>query len=474
MKLDGIEDSNTLSTVHLYNFITPADIHEEEERNEICANVKELLHSFGHITSIKIFQPITIRENSRCYVTVTFNEAISASRAAMSIDGLVFGGMPIQARLAASESLDAPDSIVNDIQENFQNKLDGSQSKLSGSVVCLEKMITSSDVADPEEAAEVLSDLYTLCSTFGNIANIWIQKKTVDVNANNEVAGLKAGKKPRPPEKASDFAEHPWGLIEYSDLDDAIHSITSLNNRVIGGEVLSATLFDYTAFSNQQYCEEHVIPLETAFRESYAVRLLGFVERRQLDDEDEILEIINDIQSIFTEKVPGISIVFIYFVAPSTQDPVVADAALDAIVSLPSLHDALVLVRFLGQQIISGEALAVHVEALRFDDQVLNMGDSDVSNVVLYQHNCSSGDLVGSQRPLVSRRLHSSSFDGAVVLIKNYFLSDDLNDARGKSEDMAALKRDLLTLTRSGSPYFEKVRVRVKVDAVDVDTPASK
>lgn len=454
MRLDGIEDSNTLCTVHLYNFVTPDDIHEEEERSEICSNVKELLHSFGHITSIKIFQPITIRENSRCYVAVTFNEAISASRAARSIDGLVFGGMPIQARLAAAESL-APSAVstANDSDENSHNTFDGSKSKFSGSVVCLEKMITASDVADPEEAAEVLSDLYSLCSTFGGIANIWIQKKIIDVSANNEAAARNPEKK----QSTSDFAEHPWGLIEYSDLEDAIHSINSLNKRVISGEVLSANLFDYTAFSNQHYYEEHVIPLEMAAQESYAVRLLGFVDRRQLQDEDEILEIIHDIQSIFTEKVPGLSIASIYFVAPSTQDPVVADAPLDAIVSLPTLQDALVLVRFLGQQIISGEALAVHIEAVRFDDHMLNLGDKEVCNIVLYQHHGSSAGLFESQRPLVSRRLHSSSVDGAVVLIKNYFLPDDLNDARGKSEEMAALKRDLLQLTRSRSPYFEKV-----------------
>jgi hypothetical protein len=457
LKLDGAEDNNTLCIVHLYNFVTLDDIQESEDCEEICSNVRELLHSFGHIKSIKIFRPTNIPDYSCCYVAVTFSEANSASRATRSIDGLVFGGAPLQARLAASEFSALTILSVSGNEDNYQKVIDRSQFKSSGSVVCLENMITASDVADPDEAAEVLSDIYSLCSAFGSIANIWIQKKAVDSKTNNEQVVVKTA--------ALWHSDVPWGLVEYSDIEDAIHSINILNKRLVGGEILSATLFDYTAFSSHDYGEENIIPLESAYQETFAVRLLGFVERKQLEDEDEIQEIINDIQSIFTEKVPGLSITSIYFVNSNTQDVVLTDAALDAIVSLPTLHDALVLARFLGQQVISGEALAVHVEALRHVDsaEILSAAAGDFFNSVLHHHQCSKTSLSGSQQQLpslslVTRRLYSSSADGAVVLVKNYFLADDLIDARGKSEDMAALKRDLLQLTRGGPPYTEKVR----------------
>ena len=483
-KLEEISDPGNLCCVHLYDFVTPDDIGEEEERKEIGADVKGLLHSFGKITSIKIFRPRVYCSNSPCYVAVTFSQPNAARKAVTSINGLVLGGIPIRARLAASDttsqsSSDAASSVVVK-EQSPEPPLRGGER--SSSVLCLQRMVNPSDVIDPDEAAEVLSDLYSLCSAFGTIASIWIQKQPASLTA------AKAQTEPR------DLREHPWGLIEYSDLEDALEAISRLDGRVVSGETISASLFDYSAYKSGDFHDRQIVEwtatrASTGQKDLLAVRLCGFVDAMQLDEEDEMEEIFRDIEQIFSEKVPCLCVSSILILGAENAT---AASSFDALVVLPTLRDCLTLCRFLGNQVIGGEPLVVDIEIVRTVGQI---GSSDhgpqvwkEGSILLARHRSLPISLSRELNPgeiIRSRRLHTSSNEGAVVLVRNYFLAEDLSEAKGKSEDLAALRRDLLQLSRSdaspASPQTPPLRKEIGivrrvsiVDGLNIDGWLSK
>lgn len=95
-------------------------------------------------------------------------------------------------------------------------------------VVSLKQMLTSEDVADDDEYADILEDTKDECSAFGTLKNIVIPRE-----------GVGATKI----------------FLEYANIEDAGRAIAGLAGRTFDGRRVEAVYFDEVKFANQDYSD---------------------------------------------------------------------------------------------------------------------------------------------------------------------------------------------------------------------------
>lgn len=133
------------------------------------------------------------------------------------------------------------------------------------------------------------------------------------------------------------------------------------------------------------------------------------------------------------------------------------------LIALPSLQDCVVAYQLLNHLVVAGEKPRVSIEALQAvhsplpERQSLSSSLWTVQSVrqlslarehpVLREVQCGSG--------LLCRVIHPFNASVAVVAVQNYFLPEDLVDCRSNNDNLAALKKDLLHLSRGYNPESE-------------------
>lgn len=197
---DSVEnvDNNVLG---LLNFVELSDVQDAEERDEVVENVRVLCNPFGPIERIVICSPITDDTEPTCTIAVVFQSSGDASASSEALTGLIIAGTSIETftmrdadlnnmrqlntypcRGNTEEqgpSLSNPTSNVIDIEGTGSSQTNA----LSpfAAVLRVRNLIWSEDIADEEEAEEVLHDLKTLCEPYGEISKVWIETETANL-----------------------------------------------------------------------------------------------------------------------------------------------------------------------------------------------------------------------------------------------------------------------------------------------------
>ena len=122
----------------------------------------------------------------------------------------------------------------------------------------LENSVFPEDIVEEEEAEEVLADLCSLCEVFGLISAVWVERgrvdcstliddSAVDGNVSDEVV-LTDGSSSYDSVSTPSLSLGPWVMVEYECTRDAVMSARALHGLHVGGEVIQACLYSYSAY----------------------------------------------------------------------------------------------------------------------------------------------------------------------------------------------------------------------------------
>ena len=122
----------------------------------------------------------------------------------------------------------------------------------------LEQAVCKDDVADEDEAFEILSDLHSLCQVFGVICDVWVRqgKDNRRFHSNLMINDLTSGVNTT---GESELLEGPWIFMEFDSLICASRAVGALNGRHIGGEVLEALHYNYDAYQCAMYDSRYCV-----------------------------------------------------------------------------------------------------------------------------------------------------------------------------------------------------------------------
>eukprot|EP01041_Mallomonas_annulata_P008344 gene8344-17191_t len=158
--------------ISVQNFITPDELEDEEEKEEVLLNAAQLMEPFHCI-----HRPYIHNENS-CEIYIECPDIPTAIAAVNTLNGMIIGGTALVVShihkqddnsYNSSNTSDLKDS--NEIKTTSVPMLNESSSSINTTsnttslyIVCLKNVIFPDDIEDPEETQEVLSDLTVLCT----------------------------------------------------------------------------------------------------------------------------------------------------------------------------------------------------------------------------------------------------------------------------------------------------------------------
>ena len=118
----------------------------------------------------------------------------------------------------------------------------------------LEQAVCKDDVADEEEAIEILSDLHSLCQVFGIISDVWVQqgKEKKRFYSSLMMDNLTTTGE-------SELIEGPWIFMEFDSLMCASRAVGALDGLHIGGEILEALHYNYDAYQCEMYDSRYCV-----------------------------------------------------------------------------------------------------------------------------------------------------------------------------------------------------------------------
>jgi hypothetical protein len=284
----------------IFNYFSPEEIEDPDEKSEILNNLRELLQPFGAIRTIEL---ITSAPNKTEGVTIVhFETNESAKMAALSIQDLVLGGNSLNVVVCRDDDTSIELSSLP-LSTMDQPPFSSSSSPLSASpdrqdndtslddevvVLYIENMINPDDVRDVEETSELLSDIQTLCNTHCSVGvkgltSVWLEKRTLTnplIRDTTRVLGMHSRRSYMnitglTPNQVSSYENSgmPWLLIELSSFASAIYCINKMAGRVVNGVKLSLTLHDYSSYLGNDISETHLIDVLTMSQRRKSITL---------------------------------------------------------------------------------------------------------------------------------------------------------------------------------------------------------
>ena len=433
-----VNKNDNLKTIQIFDFITsPDEVESIDEQKEILSNVKELLTSCGRIEIIKICRSLPFDIH---YVSVTFSDDSSATAAVASMDKLVFGGQAISVYLTCGD--DPVHYSPPKVEEVVPSTPLIETEHLSNHLLCIEKLLSPNDVVDPEETMEILHDICSLCQPFGGVRKVWIEKKPTDQSS------LSFTSQQREEIVQQQVSQLPWAFIEFTNLDSAISSVIGLNGKVIGGNVVEAHLYGSKAYHSNLLDNNFIFSIDN---NSFAIKLIDFVDVSQMNSEEEREEITNDILTILLEH--GIASDDINRFLFVTSD---SNGYIDVVLSLRSLGDCIKLSTGLGNKIIGGLSLQIEVVVIRSSS---SDAPNDCINIL---HAVKGFDL-----NLLPSHIQLVELSTGVVVVKNYFSWEDLE---GPADEVASIKLDLIHLCSPSDSEIRRIRTSAELSTRSDET----
>jgi ribosomal protein L7Ae-like RNA K-turn-binding protein len=307
------DPNRSSSTVCLHGFAEIELLEDEDEYQELIANLQEMASKIGPCkrTFIPRCDAIMTTTDTNmqpsCPAFVEFSNPADASAAVSCWHGLALGGSPIQVQHVVIKH-DDNDALSND--EDWQQQCLVATAKSKGdsigndsdpqsspesqtAKVILENVLTEDDMEDEDCLLESLDDCRTLAGQFGLVQEILVEREAMQV-----------------------IVVYSGGLVV------ARQAAKALGQTVISGVKVSATAMG----------DENVEPLSSTTCNDRVVLLYGALTVDDLEDEECLEESLNDIRELAlqfgpveTVAVEGAQIVRIQF--SSTSDNAVVKRA---------------------------------------------------------------------------------------------------------------------------------------------------
>ena len=167
-------------TLFLFDFFNEEELEDSDEIVEVIANARDILSPFGPLVSIHVSKSYVHNKPQNkavlkdCVVArfESFDEALSAYA---SLQKLVLGGQPVHTMLCDNDNHEQYYSIA----PSPVNVVLTATPDAAPAVLYIENMVSEADVSDPDEAAELLSDVATLCDGIPSLGQPWLERRPV-------------------------------------------------------------------------------------------------------------------------------------------------------------------------------------------------------------------------------------------------------------------------------------------------------
>lgn len=563
-------DRSLYCTVLIFNFFCAAELSDEEEREEVLSNAREVLSTFGTIESLEMgieplpsssISAVTATVDSCDCVIARFGDYSAAQSATAHLQGLTFGGATVSLHLVSNNrpfnSVPSRTSIdkvatrsnvniaspVHSRHDNVDTPVPSpstdvihspgpgiSQHMVVSAVESLqqqyalpatlfvENMLEEADARDPEETAELLNDIRSLCEGFPSLCSVWLEQRTrrhVDPSISSfTVTGSGSGGNDGDNEgEGASLGDHsltsyissteciaipsglPWALIEFNDLKTAINCIHAIKSsksdeqpsNQFHGQFLQPRLYNYSAYLGHQFEDKWFIDINPDL--SFGIILHQFVEHDQLVDEEEKEDIIDDIRAILFSSVNlqqssgDIAISFWESIQTQTMSTINStdldtSHLLHVLVTCSTLDACCTALDHLHSQVVTGSRVSASIVSMTIDQ-------------VVFSQDSTKGDIGAV---LHCNLVHTGSNAGAVVAVTDcaFLTLSDSIDAKDRIDDEYEknLRTELLLYIRnqihshySSSEYIHIKRVALittsnsssnsamsKIDLISVDS----
>ena len=415
---DNTSDNSTYLCI--LNFCNADDIDDDDDKNEIISNIRELVNPFGKCLSIDIIKINKNNneedDNNECRVLCKFDNNDAVQNAVKFLNNMILGGTPIQ--VYASNNVNITSYNNNNNNNTFLNINDDNdirKSNITTAILKLYDVIDDDNVHDDEEIQEVLCDIQYLCPKHDNIVAIWIEQNETPIKSMITNSTI---------DNDSNINNLPWGIIEFSSslssLTCAMDIIRKLNSKVNdnGGLQLEVYLYDYNAYCNDQFSCNHIIDyFNTQINGSIVcVSLVNFIDIDALDDSDEKDEIISNIKTLLNNAI-GDNDAEIFF----CNDGIYCNAML----TCPSIEQAIIIMNYFSNSKVSG--MLIKTELQLINKTVVN------------------GTVI-SKFDIDTKKIFNIDDNGIVITIRNFFSFDDIDSLQANIDEVKKLKKDLLEL----------------------------
>lgn len=406
--------------VHIYNFVDDVDFSDEYELMEIVSDLRELLREVGDIVRIRVLMSLS-EGRPVSHAEVTFVDAASANRAITIVEGLMCGGQTLRAGLALASSFQSAASLaVGDVSVCGSEEL----AVVPSIALYLYNMVSSDIIGDDDELQEVLSDVRELCAVFGMVRSVWIEHRTSVVRPSMVPMII-------PTTQQSNL---PWGVIQYSNAMDCINGHNQIGKHVVSGLNLLPFLYDYSAYENNVFGVEYLVPLsddsDSSFGDlRYALRLLEFAFVEDIESDEEKEEMLENIYALLGDDAEGCTILFV----------TASNKSIDVFIAHTSVIFCLRQQSVLHHRVLGGHPLCIDVLQVLFEN-------APISGTEVYRYRTVGGtEVVQSDGSSLASFRSVCSVDGtAILVVQNFFSEEDL-EAENVG-DVVEMKRDLLRL----------------------------
>lgn len=163
-------------SVCLYNFASNAELDDDDEYSEIVDNLKDMATKIGEVDLISV--PRDLDRESEYPVFVKFAKPIDAAAAKACWNGLVVGGVRLQAIGLDDSSVDDtvatgwPNKVLVAERYLISQRLQSGTLEEGATEVVIEQVLTEDDYADEDCLDESLSYLNQLAGKFGDVSKV--------------------------------------------------------------------------------------------------------------------------------------------------------------------------------------------------------------------------------------------------------------------------------------------------------------
>jgi hypothetical protein len=397
----------------VHNFVDDVDSQDEDELQEVCNDLLSLIEGAGGLVRVRVMAGTSA--SAAPYVEVLFNSESGAKRAAEAITGVICGGRPILAETTAD---------VHTIESPPERQLH--ESGATPGRVSFFGWASIDEVADAEDAQEVLNDAHEICSSFGRITRVWLERRSCTACAHV----------PRMDPSGSEESI-ACAMVQCSTVQCAVIIAQALDGKTVGGSTISAALYDRYWYERGVYegCGEIALSNDI---HRWCVRFVAFAGLDEVADTDERSELTSNLSRLLESLGVHILPQSLYFVSSASSE-----GSVDVLLVQPDLLEASALQNRLSALIVGGEPLQVDVIYLP-GDVPQNTDSNEESGITAYPSGWRQVcDVAGT----------------AVVSVRGFFSAEDLEP--GAAEDLVQTKRDMLSLVPGTDATRDVMRVHV-------------
>lgn len=277
--------SNSSNIICLHNYVSPEELEDDDEYEEISSDLMELSVKIGPVSNITIPRKIKEHQNTNIGLAfVSFEKQEDAKAALECWSNMLIGGNRIQTLMVDSVDLDwkqVHDYFTN--ESNSSTHLEKSVSLSSNAtnpcIIILENIITEEDMEDEESLEECKEDIRLLVSEHGSIYDLIVHTE-----------GAKKG--------LVYLTYKGTGENSKDNLDVSNAAIERLNGIKIGGQIVQARLLFHPTTATENL--PILIKLDNILTEDDYIDDDCFEESK--DDVISLLEKYGSIQSMSIQR----------------------------------------------------------------------------------------------------------------------------------------------------------------------------